>query len=154
MAQLPYEEQSRYWARKSEERVQQQLLRSHLETRDLLDRNSFQQIMRDRRLPAKYAAQVENMLIQARQQNMNPSREWLLKAVIGEEILSRKDRETERQRVRGQRRIASQTVRTGAGARSTAATPGGRRGQNQDADDEALLRGITVGDFVNVTGAG
>ena len=149
VAQLPYDEQARYWNRKTEDRISQRLQFNELRTGDLLDQQNFRQVMRDRRLPARYATEVENLLAQARQNNMNPTREWLLKTVIGEEVLSRKDRETERQRNSGRRRIASQTTRPGGAARSTAASAGGRRNQNQDADDEALLRGATLGDVWN-----
>lgn len=144
VAQMPYEEQARYWARKSEERVQQQIIRGSLETRDLLDRQSFQQIMRERRLPGRYSTEVENLLVQARQNGMNPSREWLLNAVIGQEVLAKKEREGERERIRGQRRVASQQVRPGTG-RSTAAGGAGRRREADD--DEALLNsGVTLGE--------
>lgn len=148
VAQMPFEEQSRYWTRKTEERLQQQMLRGNLETRDMLDRIQFQQVMRERRLPARYATEVDNLLAQARQNGMNPTREWLLKTVIGGEVLERKERDTERQRIRGQRRIASQTTRP-SGTRSTAASGGGRRNQDQAADDEALLRGVSLGDVWN-----
>jgi hypothetical protein len=150
VAQMPYEEQARYWNNKTEQKLQQQMLRGNLETRDMLDRIQFQQTMREKRLPARYADEVESLLSQARQNGMNPSREWLLKAAIGNEILTKKDRETDRQRRSGQRRIASQTTRPGAGTRSTAAGAGGRRGQGTAADDEALLRGVTLGDFENL----
>ena len=145
VSQMPFEEQSRYWARKTEERVQQQINLHGLQTRDMLDQSNFRQIMREKRLPAKYANEVETLLSQARQQGMNPTREMVLQTVIGREVLDRKDRETDRARQRGQRRIASQTVRPG-GRGSTAATAGGRREQDQEAADKALLMSITWGE--------
>lgn len=148
VAQLPYEEQSRYWARKEGESMRQQMLRQQLETRDMLDRSNFSQIMSAKKLPARYATEVENLLIQARQQGMNPSRDWLLNAVIGKEVLEKQSRETERQRRNGAARIASQTT-TPARTGSTAATAGGRRNVNQDAEDEALLRSVTIGQVLN-----
>src|SRR5215469_12619538 len=81
VAQMPFEEQGRYWGRKAEDKAQQQILRQGLETRDMLDRIQFQQVMRDRRLPARYATEVDNLLAQARREGMNPTREWLLNAV-------------------------------------------------------------------------
>lgn len=153
VALLPLEEQGQYWARKSEERTQQALLRQGLETRDMLDRIQFDNILRDRKLPARYREQVESLLGQARQNGMNPTREWLLNAVVGQEVLSRKDKDVTRQRQAAQGRIANQTVRAGGASRSTAAPASNRRGGNQAAEDDALLRGITVGDFLNATGA-
>jgi hypothetical protein len=150
VAQLPYDEQLRYWRTKDREDNRRELLQQQLQTRDMLDRIQFQQTMREKRLPARYENEVESLLTQARQQGMNPSREWLLKAAIGNEVLTKKDRETEKQRTRGQRRIASQTTRPGGGTRSTAASPGGRRREGTAADDEALLRGITIGEFENL----
>ena len=150
VAQMPLEQQGRYWADKRAQEFQQRIALTELRTADMLDRNEFKQIMRERRLPARYATEVENLLAQARQQNMNPSREDVLYRVIGREWVEKKDRETDRQRIRGQRRIASQTTRP-SGTRSTAASAGGRRNQNQAADDEALLRGVSLGDVWNST---
>jgi hypothetical protein len=152
VAQLPFEEQGRYWSRKVQEETRREMLQQGLQTRDMLDRMQFENVMRTRKLPAKYATEVDNLLIQARQQGMNPSREWLLNAVVGRELLERKDKEVARQRQNGAARIARQQVRP-AGTGNTAGSGGGRRSRSQDADDEALLRGITVGDFISNTGA-
>lgn len=149
VAQLPFDEQLQYWRNKDREELRRENLQQALQTRDMLDRSNFQQIMRDRRLPARYATEVENLLVQARQNGMNPTREWLLKTVVGGEVLSKKDREAERQRAAGRRRVASQTTRPGGAARSTAATAGGRRGKDSAAEDEALLGGITLGELLS-----
>lgn len=84
--------------------IRQQLLHE-----DVLDQDQFRRLMRQRRLPAKYAGEVEDLLHQAWQQPMTLSREWLLKAVIGGEVLEKRARAAERQRLRGQRRIQSRT---------------------------------------------
>ena len=148
VAQKPYDEQIAYWREKDRREFQQHLMLSGLQTRDMLDRNHFQQIVREERLPARYATEVEDRLSQARRNNMNPTREQVLNEMLGAEFRARKGREVERQRARGQRRIASQTTRP-SGTGSTAASGGGRRNQNQDADDEAALRGVTLGDVWN-----
>jgi hypothetical protein len=144
---LPAQERDQYWYRRASEEVRVQLLRQELQLRDLVDRTAFASIMRDRNLSSSYSAMVENTILQYRQQGMNPSREQVLDMLIGREVREKSAAAAEEQRRHGQRRIASQKTRPSATG-STAAAPAGRRGQNQAAEDEALLRNITVGQYM------
>jgi hypothetical protein len=149
-AQLPPEQREQYTIDKLREEFRQQQQHQILEVDNQLDRSGFEHLMRDYQLPASYSIAVEQALNEARAQGMNPKREMLLASIIGREVMAQKREQTEQQRIRGQRRVASQTTRPGGAARSTAESPRGRR-QTQEAEDEALLRGSTVADFLRNT---
>ena len=138
LAQMMPHEAAQYVSRKAEERLNGALLRTNLETRDMLDRIQFQNLMRDRKLPSSYNEQVENLLAQARRENMNPSREWLLRAVIGDQVLSRQGKDAGKQRETARRRLAAQTTQPGVG-RSTAPAPA-RRQQGEESWQEFTAR--------------
>jgi hypothetical protein len=93
----------------------------------MLDRQSFAQLQRDEPAARRWADQVERVLTQERAQGRNPTRETVYTYLAGKEVRSRSGRDTEQQRRTGARRIAAQTTRPGS-ARSTAATPAQRRG--------------------------
>jgi hypothetical protein len=90
---------------------------------------------------------VENLLIAARNQGMNPTREMCLNTLFGQEMRAKAQRQAEKQRTQGRRRIAAQTTRSG-GNGSTAASPRGQR-RRDDSDEalEARLKGVTMGDL-------
>lgn len=146
VAQMMPHEQAQHYARKSEERFQQQLLRSNLETRDMLDRQLFVQLAQQEPMAARLQTEVENTLQQARAQGMNPTREAIYNLLIGQEVRSRAKKQTETQRRRGRAQIAAQTTQPG-GARSTAASVrNSRRASDEEAGLDDRLRKVTVGD--------
>jgi hypothetical protein len=140
-------QQQQYTERRLSDRFQREILMTRLQGADLLDKQAFDNLARADPVARKFKDQVESTLITERTQGRNPSREEILDRMIGAEVRAKHARASDQQRVRGRRRIASQTTRP-SGTRSTAAVQGGRRNQNQDADDDALLRGITVGEFL------
>jgi hypothetical protein len=145
VAQMMPHEQAQYYASQAEQRVQQQLFRSSLETRDMLDRQLYSQLAQQEPMAARLTTEVENTLAQARQMGMNPTREAIYNLLIGQEVRTRAKKQTETQRRRGRAQIAAQTTQPG-GARSTAAGGRSRRGEDTDADLDARLRSVTLRD--------
>jgi hypothetical protein len=94
---------------------------------------------------ARLSPQVQTMIDTARRQgNTSLDYETAYRWALGDEIDRRSRVETPRQRAAAGRRVQRQTVRPGSG-RGDAPRGGNRR--SQDADDEALLRGITIADL-------
>jgi hypothetical protein len=146
VSQMPFEEQARYWPRKAEERMTAQLNLGRREIADMIDRNSFDQYKASNAIARKYADQVEQALHAMQNRGLNPTRKEVLAILAWPEIERQMERQTTRQRQNGQRRIASQTTQPGTG-RSTAASPRqGRSNEPSAADDEALLKSVTLGD--------
>jgi hypothetical protein len=145
VAQMMPHEQAQFYARRSEERFQQQLFRQNLETRDMLDRQLFTQLAAQEPMAQRLQNEVENTLQQARAQGMNPTREAIYNLLVGQEIRSRAKKQTETQRRNGRARIAAQTTQPG-GARSTAGSTRGRQRDSETAGLDDRLRKVTVGD--------
>jgi hypothetical protein len=136
-----------YYAQKTRQEVSQQMLRGQIETRDMLDRQHFETIKSADPIARRMADAVENLLIAARNQGMNPTREMCLNTLFGQEMRAKAQRQADKQRTQGRRRIAAQTTRPG-GNGSTAASPRGQR-RRDDSDEalEARLKGVTMGDI-------
>lgn len=146
-SQLPFEQQQAFLLQRSEQRTERRLMRQQLEMADMLDRTRFDALKESNPHMARLAPQVEQQLIAARQQNMNPTREALYYYTLGQEVHAKAKTQTRQQQQRGARRVASQTTQPGA-QRSTAAAP--RREPGRDDSMEALearLKSVTVGDF-------
>lgn len=145
LAMMQPHEVAAYTEQKLRNEFQQQMIRSQVETRDLVDRQMFETLKSRDKLAERFSDQVEALLVQARNQGMNPTREILLNALVGQEVRHKSQRQTEQLRRRGARQIAAQTVQPGNG-RSTAVS-GDRR--TRDDSDEAMierLRNTTVGE--------
>jgi hypothetical protein len=124
ISELSYEQQNAYFVQQSQRLVAQQAFQA----RDAEDRASFQKLVRDQRLPARYATEVEALRQQAIAGGADISREWCLKAILGHERLTGKSGPQ-------------------AGGSARQATPRSRR--SQELADEKKLKSITVGEFLN-----
>lgn len=148
IAMMQPHEIAAYTEHKLRNEFQFQLSRTQIETRDLVDRQMFETLKSRDKLAERFSDQVEQLLLAARNQGINPTptREVLLNALVGYEIRQKAGQQTEQQRRRGARQIAAQTTQPGGG-RSTAATPASRR-PREDSDEAFLqrLRNMTVGD--------
>lgn len=145
VAQMMPHEQAAYYARKTEQNFQQQLLRQNLETRDMMDRQMFASLCSAEPMAQRLANQVEDTLVQARNQGMNPTREAIYNLLVGQEVRTRAKKQTERQRKNGRAQIAAQTTQPG-GTRSTAAGGRSRAAASPDAGLDDRLRKVSVGD--------
>jgi hypothetical protein len=136
-----------YYANKTRQEVSQQMLRGQIETRDMLDRQHFETLKGADPIARRMSDAVENLLIAARNQGMNPTREMCLNTLFGQEMRAKAQRQADKQRTQGRRRIAAQTTRPGSNG-STAASPRGQR-RRDDSDEalEARLKGVTMGDL-------
>jgi hypothetical protein len=147
LAMMQPHEIAAYTEQKLRNEFQGQLLRTQVETRDLVDKQMFDTLKGRDRDATRFSAQVEELLIAARNQGANPTREFLLNTIVGAEK-RRLDRENESKlRRRGARQIAAQTTQPGGG-RSTVGN-GSRRAAREDDSDEAFerrLRNTTIGD--------
>jgi hypothetical protein len=132
-----------YYARKSEEKISQTLLRAQLETRDLMDRQAFAVVQREEAIARRLGDRVETTLAQARQMGMNPTREAILNLLVGQEIRDKAKKQIETQRRRGQRQIAAQTTLPG-GTRSNVPSERGRRDDNSLAAIEKRLENVIL----------
>jgi hypothetical protein len=151
VAQLSYDEQARYWGQRAEQRTQQAILRQSLETKDMLDRMSFQQLQNMEPAARRLAKDVEDGLALARSRGMNPSREEIYNLLLGQELRRKSQSQTEKQRRAGQQRVASQQVRPQGAASSVGGGPRDRRAGNTDAELDARLKSVTVGDYTRMT---
>jgi hypothetical protein len=145
VAQMMPHEQAQFYARRTEQNFQQQLMRQNLETRDLIDRQLFQSLCAQEPMANRLSTEVENTLNQARQQGMNPTREAIYNLLVGQEVRTRAKKQTEKQRKNGRAQIERQTTQPG-GTRSTAAGGRSRAAANPDVGLEDRLRKVTVGD--------
>lgn len=125
-------EAAQHYAAQAEQRMNSQFHAARFEVGDLLDRQSFQQLMREEPLFRKYADQVDEMLRVARQNGNNPTREALANQLLAQQVRENTRTQSERQRRRGREAIARQTTQPGNGTRSTAAAA--RRGEADDHD--------------------
>jgi hypothetical protein len=145
VAQLMPHEQALYYSRQAEQRMQYQLLRQNLESRDMFDRQLFNSLCQQEPMAARLADEVESTLAQARALNMNPTREAIYNLLVGSEVRNRAKKQVESQRKKGRAQIAAQTTQPG-GTRSTAAASRTRAAQDRDAGLDDRLRKATVGD--------
>jgi hypothetical protein len=122
-------------------------LQDQVTLRDEIDRLMFGQLKTRDKLAERFSDQVETLLISARQQGMNPSREIILNALVGQEVRQKAQRQADGLRRRGARQIAAQTTQPGAG-RSTAPASGNRRQATEDSDEAMMerLRNTTLGE--------
>jgi hypothetical protein len=127
---------ARYYAEKSEQKIQQQLLRANLEIADRMDRQNFESLKARYPAARRLSERVESELTRLRREGHNPQREALFKYLIGEEYLAKAESQVERQRKAGARQIAAQTVPP-AQTRSTAPPERGQRQDNSLAAIEA-----------------
>jgi hypothetical protein len=146
IAMMQPHEIAAYTEQKLRNEFQSQLVRTQVETRDLVDRQMFETLKTRDKLAERFSDQVEQLLVAARNQGMNPTREILLNALVGQEIRQKAGRQTAELRRRGARQIAAQTTQPGGG-RSSVAAPAGRR-PREDSDEAFMerLRNTTVGD--------
>jgi hypothetical protein len=147
LAMMQPHEIAAYTEQKLRNEFQGQRLQDRIELRDLIDKQMFDGLKARNKLAQRFGPQVEELLVAARNQNMNPTREILLKALVGQEVMEKADRQAADLRRRGARQIAAQTTQPGGG-RSTVGN-GGRRAVREEDSDEAFerrLRNTTLGD--------
>jgi hypothetical protein len=144
MMMAPHEV-AKYYADKNRTETTQALTRQQVQFGDMLDRQNFEALKREEKAAARLESQIENLLIQARQQGMNLTREAIYNQLFAQEARANLRRVAEKQRKGGRERIAAQTVQPGQG-RSGAAAPRRQRGEPTAEEDEALLRGVRLGD--------
>ena len=142
---MPPDQMAQYFANQAEQRVRQQMQQEAFNTRDMIDRQNFENRKISDPAARRLASQVENYLGAARAQGMNPTRMAVYQLLIGQEYLERADAARTRDRRNGQRAIARQTTQPGS-ARSTAANPR-QRGEvdMSEAAIEERLRNVVIG---------
>lgn len=147
VAQMMPHEAAAYYSSKAEQRMGQQLLQGRLEVADILDRQSFQQICRDEPMAGKLRDQVETLLSQARRNGSNPTREAIYNQLLAAQVRPRMNNaELTRARRQGRAAIARQTTQPGGGRSSVTQQRNGRA-EESDAEFEARLRRVRIGDL-------
>jgi hypothetical protein len=137
LALMSPDQQARYFSQKTERAVSQALMQHQLATADQIDRMSFERFIDRYPAATRYTDQVETILSSERAAGRNPSRETILKYVMGEQLLRRGARASNEQRRTGRRRIAREQTRPGNG-RSTAAAPERNRGNGSMSDADFI----------------
>lgn len=132
---------ARYYSEQSEKRIREAMQLAELRMADRLDQQAFAALQREMPIARRLASRIEEALPQMRQMGMNPTREAVLKFLVGEEILAKTGKQVEAQRRRGRQQIAAQTT-TPAPARSTAQPERGRRDDNSMEAVERRLQDI------------
>jgi hypothetical protein len=129
------DQQARYFSQKTERAVSQALLQHQVQTADQIDRLAFDRFCERYPAAERLTRQVEDVLAGERRAGRNPSRETVVKYLLGDELLKRGTRAAGEQRRTGRQRIAREQSRPG-NARSTAAPQGRSRsnGEMSDAD--------------------
>lgn len=142
LAMMAPHEQQAYHTQKVEQMVNERLLRAELTTADRLDRQNFAQLQRDEPAARRLAQEVEDGLILARQNNMNPTREAIYNVLIGQEVRNRMKQQTEKQRARGRQQIARETTRPGSTSSTAPAPRRGEQKRSEDLSEAELLERI------------
>lgn len=126
LALMTPDELVNYRLGESEKRFQQQLGQIQFATYEAGDRAAFNALKATDPLAAKYADEVEQRLAALRQQGQNVDREKLFTFILGEKARQGRVAAKTKQAAAGQRRIAQQQTRPGAGQRSDTANTRGR----------------------------
>jgi len=142
LALMAPHEQAAYYANQVEQRVQQRLMQTEVTTADRLDRQNYTLLTRSDPDARRLAQQVEDGLMLARQNGMNPTREAILNVLVGQETRAMREKRDNEARRRGRAQIARETTRPGSAA-STAPAPQ-RRGEKrvEDMSEAELLERI------------
>lgn len=121
------------------------LVQMQRDNAERLDRMEFNSLVRTDAEARRLAPEVERLVSQARAGgDYQTTRQTVYELLYGREALARRQGLVPRQRAQAQRRVAQQTTRPASG-RGDVATGG--RVRDQGSADEALLRGVTVGDL-------
>jgi hypothetical protein len=132
-------------AQRSEQRMNQQLVQAELRGFDRADVAEFNALRARDRAAERLAPQVEQLLAQNRAAgDLRFGRLDIFDLLRGRELRTRGPQAARQQRQNGAARVAAQTTRP-ANARGDVARGAGQ-GRDQDAADEALLRGIRAAD--------
>lgn len=134
---------ARYYAEKNARHFQQQLAITQFQAFDRQDQSDFARLKDTNREAARLAPDVERILAAQRAQGIYSfTRAQVFAYRYGEEMLAKARQERPRQQRHAAGRVAAQRTRPG-NARGDVA----RGGRDRVDADEALLRGITVGDI-------
>jgi hypothetical protein len=147
LAMMQPHEIAAYTEQKLRNEFQGQLLRTQVETRDLVDKQMFDSLKARDRDAVRHADTIEQLLIEARNRGANPTREFLLNTIVGAEYRKTRAADEAKLRRRGARQIAAQTTLPGGGR--SAVSNGSRRAAREDDSDEAFerrLRNTRIGD--------
>jgi hypothetical protein len=145
LAMMQPHEIAAYTEQKLRNEFNQQLMNGQMQTRDLIDRQMYDQLKTRDSLAERFSGQVEDLLAAARSQGMNPTREVLLNALVGQEFRQKAQRQIETARRRGARQIAAQTTQPGGGRNGAADTRRTRR-EDPEAGLDERLRSVTIGE--------
>lgn len=130
-------------AREFEGRMQQSLAMQQFTTQDLVDKQQYDAEARTSRVHQQYKQRVDTLLSSERARgNLGATRGAILAYLVGQDAIERANRAAPRQQRAAAGRVSRQQVRPGS-TRSDGAAGSRTR---PDAD-EALLRGIRVGDL-------
>jgi hypothetical protein len=142
LALMAPHEQAAYYANQVEQRVQQRLMQTEVTTADRLDRHQYTLLTRSDPDARRLAQQVEDGLVLARQNGMNPTREAILNVLVGQETRQMREKRDSDARRRGRAQIARETTRPSSAASTV--PPAQRRGEKrvEDMSEAELLNRV------------
>ena len=143
VANLPSEEQARYWYDKGMRQTQQALAASEFRMADAADRRAFDAACRDDPEMRRLAPEVERLIADERAKgNWRVDRDTTFTFLYGKEMRDRRRVAETRSRRQAGARVAAQTTRPAAGASDAG---GARRtGGNERQRREDLLRNTRI----------
>lgn len=124
VSMLAPHEQGKYWRDKFAQEANQRQMLTELRVSERIDRADFERLQRDEPAAKRLAARVEEMLVQARNAGMNPPREQIYNALLGEEVRTKARAAAARTVRTTERRTAAQTTQPG---RPASGVPANRR---------------------------
>lgn len=147
VAQLPWEEQQRYWTNRTENRVAQAMQNQEFRFADRLDKAAFDLSAQSDAGKRRLAAEVERVLSAERAAGRNADRDIVYAYLRGQEVIKaeREGKGIRRQRDQATERVRRQTTRPGNGRGGAAPQSGNGRSTGEDADLR-FLRNTRIGD--------
>ena len=117
LALMEPEQRQEYRFNKAQQAMERRLAAIQYQTADAMDKGAFAAQAASNPVLKRLAPAVEKKMAELRAQGMQniPDRSVLAKFLLGEQILERAPKAVERQRSEGERRIAQQRGRGGAG---------------------------------------
>lgn len=129
---------------RARQEIAQQLVHQQVATQEAIDRQAYEAAAQSSRVHQQYRERVEALVASERARGNTLPREVALKFLYGGDGLERTRKGAPAQQRQAQQRVARQVVRPSTG-RGEVPRTGIQR--SQDADDEALLRGIRMDDI-------
>lgn len=137
VAQLPFEQQGRYWYQKAQRETQQQIQSTQLTVAQAIDKQTWDAACRVDPTRAAFAGRVDDLYNSELRAGRTQNREILYYYLLGQEADRQRNQRSAKQRQQAGRRVQSQTTRP-TGARSDGARPGTRA--NPDSIEAAYER--------------